>query len=102
MLNTIQTDVSKVQSIASPLQVVVDTEPGKAIRQTISAIVDGIPALLKVLDDVAQIHPFIKSSCSWPSLPYYFSTDVQQSPLAHSESQWSWTSSAGTTTRRFP
>ena len=37
------------------------TEPGKAIRQTISDIVDGIPALLKVLDDVAQIHPFIKS-----------------------------------------
>ncbi|PIL29961.1 hypothetical protein GSI_07872 [Ganoderma sinense ZZ0214-1] len=59
-LSAIQTDVSKVQSIASPLQVVMDTEPGKAIRQTISAIVEGIPGLLKVLDDVAQVHPFIK------------------------------------------
>ncbi|KAI1785580.1 hypothetical protein LXA43DRAFT_1037408 [Ganoderma leucocontextum] len=59
-LSAIQTDVSNVQSVASPLQAVMETEPGKAIRQTISAIVDGIPGLLKVLDDVAQIHPFIK------------------------------------------
>lgn len=51
-----------VEDIASPLaQAVMETQPGKVIRQTISAIVDGILALLKVLDDIAQIHPFIKS-----------------------------------------
>ncbi|TBU21891.1 hypothetical protein BD311DRAFT_869699 [Dichomitus squalens] len=59
-LSVLQTDVSTVQSLASPLQLAMSTEPGKEIRQMISDIVDGIPALLKVLDDVAQIHPFIK------------------------------------------
>ncbi|KAI1785577.1 hypothetical protein LXA43DRAFT_899476 [Ganoderma leucocontextum] len=60
-ISELGTDVSIVQSLASPLvQAVMETEPGKAVRQTISSIIDGIPALLKVLDDVAQIHPFIK------------------------------------------
>ncbi|RDX51421.1 hypothetical protein OH76DRAFT_1481353 [Lentinus brumalis] len=59
-LNVIQTNVTQVQSYASPLQTAMDSDPAKAIRQTITALVDGIPALLKVLDDVAQIHPFIK------------------------------------------
>ncbi|RPD59328.1 hypothetical protein L226DRAFT_314748 [Lentinus tigrinus ALCF2SS1-7] len=59
-LNVIQTHVAQVQSYASPLQTVMDSDPGKAIRQTITAIVDNIPPLLKVLDDVAQVHPFIK------------------------------------------
>ena len=54
-------DVTTIQGLASPLQLAMSTEPGKAIRHTISTIVDGIPALLKVLDDVAQIHPFIGS-----------------------------------------
>ena len=78
-LSVIQTDVSKVQSIVSPLQVVMDTEPGKAIRQTISAIVDGIPGLLKVLDDVAQIHPFIKSSYLPADRTPYLHADIQLS-----------------------
>ncbi|RPD55866.1 hypothetical protein L227DRAFT_579346 [Lentinus tigrinus ALCF2SS1-6] len=59
-LSIIQADVTTVQSFTSPLQVVLDSDPAKALRQTITALVDGIPALLKVLDDVAQIHPFIK------------------------------------------
>ncbi|RPD56321.1 hypothetical protein L226DRAFT_469232 [Lentinus tigrinus ALCF2SS1-7] len=59
-LGVIRTDVAQVQSFASPLQVVLDSDPAKALRQTVAALVDGIPALLKVLDDVAQIHPFIK------------------------------------------
>ena len=78
-LSVIQTDVSKVQSIVSPLQVVMDTEPGKAIRQTISAIVEGIPGLLKVLDDVAQIHPFIKSSHLPADRTTYLRADIQSS-----------------------
>ncbi len=61
----IQTNVTQVQSYASPLQTAMDSDPAKAIRQTITALVDGIPALLKVLDDVAQIHPFIKSMSWW-------------------------------------
>lgn len=50
-----------MQSYASPLQTALNIDAAKAIQQTITAIVDGIPSLLKMLDDVAQIHPFIKS-----------------------------------------
>ncbi len=57
----IQTDFTRVQSYASPLQTALNIDAAKAIQQTITAIVDGIPSLLKMLDDVAQIHPFIKS-----------------------------------------
>ena len=63
-LNVIQTDVTRVKSYASPLQTVMDSDPAKIVRQTISAIVDNIPPLLRVLDDVAQVHPFIKSTFS--------------------------------------
>ncbi|TBU25684.1 hypothetical protein BD311DRAFT_492317 [Dichomitus squalens] len=55
----VEADVTAVQGLTSPLQLVTSTEPGKAIRHTISTIVDGIPALLKVLDIVAKSHPFI-------------------------------------------
>lgn len=58
-------DASNLCDVASPLllpalQDVIDTEPVKEISSKISAIVDGIPALLSLLDTVAEIHPFIK------------------------------------------
>ncbi|KAI0757704.1 hypothetical protein C8Q80DRAFT_1216217 [Daedaleopsis nitida] len=59
-LSVIQTNVTSAQSYASPLQAAMDSDPAKIVRQTITALVDGLPALLRVLDDVAQIHPFIK------------------------------------------
>ena len=55
-LSAAQTNVSDFQDLVSPVQDVVVTEAGPIIQR----IVDGIPGLLKVLDDVASIHPFIK------------------------------------------
>ncbi|PIL29978.1 hypothetical protein GSI_07889 [Ganoderma sinense ZZ0214-1] len=60
----ISESASQLRDVASPLlspiiQGVIDTEPVKEISNKISAIVDGIPALLGVLDTVAKIHPFI-------------------------------------------
>ena len=50
-----QTDLPDFQDIVSPLQDASTTEIGKDIQH----FVEGIPALLKVLDEIAQIHPFI-------------------------------------------
>ncbi len=63
----ISEDASKLRDTASPflssaLQDMMDTEPVKDITDKISAIVSGIPVLLSLLDNVAEIHPFIKGS----------------------------------------
>ena len=89
-LTVIQTDVTHIQSYASPLQAVMDSDPAKAIRQTITALVDGIPGLLKVLDDVAQIHPFIKGeSGRLMIMRPHLLISTSQSLLARSGLRWS-------------
>ncbi|KAM5542128.1 hypothetical protein V8D89_004211 [Ganoderma adspersum] len=63
--NAVSENASDLRGITSPLllpalQDIIDMEPVKEISSKISAIVDGIPALLSILDTVAEIHPFIK------------------------------------------
>ncbi len=63
-LSALQSDVSSMQAIKSPLNEVIESDLGKFIHQTISMAIDSIPALLKVLDAVSKVHPFIECVCS--------------------------------------
>ncbi|KAM5542287.1 hypothetical protein V8D89_004160 [Ganoderma adspersum] len=63
--DTVSENASNLCNIVFPLllptlQDVINMEPVKEISSKISAIIDGIPALLSILDMVAEIHPFIK------------------------------------------
>ncbi|CDO75523.1 hypothetical protein BN946_scf184871.g4 [Trametes cinnabarina] len=61
LLGAIKTDVSNIQSstLASPLKTAYESDAMKAIRTGVNALVDNLPGLLKALDEVAKLHPFI-------------------------------------------
>ncbi|KAH9942449.1 uncharacterized protein BXZ73DRAFT_88023 [Epithele typhae] len=56
----IQTDFTSAQTIVAPLNSAIgDSEAMKVVRAGLNTLADKLPALLKNLDAVAQIHPFI-------------------------------------------
>ncbi|KAI0644515.1 hypothetical protein C8Q79DRAFT_777424 [Trametes meyenii] len=57
---TVQSAAASVQDTVSVVQPVFDSDPMKAIREGVTALVEGLPGVLKALDEVANIHPFIK------------------------------------------
>ncbi|OSD01341.1 hypothetical protein PYCCODRAFT_541681 [Trametes coccinea BRFM310] len=61
MLGTIKTDVTNVQSssLASPLKSAYESDAMKTIRNGVNALADNLPGLIKALDEVAKLHPFI-------------------------------------------
>ncbi|KAJ2989911.1 hypothetical protein NUW54_g8639 [Trametes sanguinea] len=61
MLGTIKTDVTNIQgsSLASPLKSAYESEAMKTIRSGVNTLVDNLPGLIKALDEVAKLHPFI-------------------------------------------
>ena len=61
MLNAINTNVTSAQSMSSPLKSAYESEAMKTIRSGVNALVDSLPGLIKALDEVAKLHPFIGS-----------------------------------------
>jgi hypothetical protein len=48
-----------VQPITATENAVGQTDMGKAIKEGIDHFFDGMPVLMKALDEVAKLHPFI-------------------------------------------
>ncbi|KAI0633747.1 hypothetical protein C8Q77DRAFT_1157911 [Trametes polyzona] len=55
-----QATVAVAQNTISALQPLYEADTMKSIRDGITAFVEGLPGVLKALDEVANIHPFIK------------------------------------------
>ncbi|KAI0325484.1 hypothetical protein GY45DRAFT_240808 [Cubamyces sp. BRFM 1775] len=60
LYNTAQGGVSTIMSVASSVQPIIESEAMKGIRDGITTFFDSIPGVLRALDEVANIHPFIK------------------------------------------
>ena len=61
-MNSIQTNVASAQSYSSPMKTVYESDAMKTIREGVNTLVDSLPGLVKALDEVAKIHPFIGSA----------------------------------------
>ncbi|KAI0360925.1 hypothetical protein OH77DRAFT_1517315 [Trametes cingulata] len=59
MLGAIRTDVNTAQSYSSPLKSAYESEAMKMVRDGVNTLVDSLPGLIKALDEVAKLHPFI-------------------------------------------
>ncbi|KAI0325467.1 hypothetical protein GY45DRAFT_1348843 [Cubamyces sp. BRFM 1775] len=59
MVKTISTDVANAQSMSSPLKSAYESEAMKTVRSGVNTLVDSLPSLIKALDEVAKLHPFI-------------------------------------------
>ncbi|KAI0644525.1 hypothetical protein C8Q79DRAFT_777894 [Trametes meyenii] len=59
LINTIQTDLATSRSYASPLKSAYESEAFKVVRDGVNSLVDSLPGLIKALDEVAKLHPFI-------------------------------------------
>ena len=64
LLNSIQTNVGTAQSYQSPLKTAYESEAMKIVRDGVNSLVDSLPGLIKALDEVAKLHPFIGSKYS--------------------------------------
>ncbi|KAI0767714.1 hypothetical protein C8Q74DRAFT_1203793 [Fomes fomentarius] len=58
-LDAIQTNVASAQNYSSTMKTVYDSESMKFVRDGVNALVDSLPGLVKALDEVAKLHPFI-------------------------------------------
>ncbi|KAI1785889.1 hypothetical protein LXA43DRAFT_99677 [Ganoderma leucocontextum] len=58
-INTVQMDVATAQSYASTMKPVYESDAMKTIRDGVNTLVDSLPGLLRALDEVAKLHPFI-------------------------------------------
>ncbi|KAI1783149.1 hypothetical protein LXA43DRAFT_904186 [Ganoderma leucocontextum] len=54
-----QTDVTAAQSYASTMKPVYESDAMKVVREGVNMLVDSLPGLVKALDEVAKLHPFI-------------------------------------------
>ncbi|KAI0661089.1 hypothetical protein C8Q70DRAFT_911215 [Cubamyces menziesii] len=59
MISAITTDVGDAQSALSPLKSAYESEAMKTIRDGVNTLVNSLPGLIKALDEVAKLHPFI-------------------------------------------
>ncbi|OJT10257.1 hypothetical protein TRAPUB_13211 [Trametes pubescens] len=59
MLGAIKTDIASAQSFSSPLKPVYESDALKVVRTSVNALVNSLPGLVKALDEVAKLHPFI-------------------------------------------
>ncbi|KAI0666572.1 hypothetical protein C8Q78DRAFT_434848 [Trametes maxima] len=58
--NTAQTAFATGQNVISVVQPIYESDAAKVVRESVTAFVEGLPGVLKALDQVANIHPFIK------------------------------------------
>ena len=103
MVSRIETDVTTTQNAMSPLKSAYESDAMKAVRNGVQTLVDSLPGLLKALDEVAKLHPFIGSASLVTFLRVGRTRDVMaplQSRSARSASSSSSTSSGATTTRK--
>ena len=61
-----QAKATTAQNILDAVQPVYESDAMKTIRDGMNTLVEGLPGVLKALDEVANIHPFIKSK--WRSM----------------------------------
>ncbi|KAI0656679.1 hypothetical protein C8Q70DRAFT_329793 [Cubamyces menziesii] len=60
LYGTAQDKVSTLTSVVSGVQPIIESEAMKGIRDGLTTFFDSIPGVLRALDEVANIHPFIK------------------------------------------
>ena len=70
LLDSIQTDVTSAQSYSSPMKTVYESDAMKVVREGVNTLIDSLPGLVKALDEVAKLHPFIGSK--WPPQRFMF------------------------------
>ncbi|KAI0752480.1 hypothetical protein C8Q80DRAFT_1146274 [Daedaleopsis nitida] len=58
-LNTLQGDVTTAQSYQTSAQTVYESDAMKVVRDGVNSFIDSLPGLVKALDEVAKLHPFI-------------------------------------------
>ncbi|TFK86599.1 hypothetical protein K466DRAFT_587082 [Polyporus arcularius HHB13444] len=58
-LNVIQTDVTTAQSYSSSMKTAYESDAMKLVREGVNTLIDSLPGLVKALDEVAKLHPFI-------------------------------------------
>ena len=64
MIAVAQTDVAAAQGYASTAKTVYESDAMKTVREGVNLLVDSLPGLVKALDEVAKLHPFIGSTSS--------------------------------------
>ncbi|KAI0766841.1 hypothetical protein BD413DRAFT_141310 [Trametes elegans] len=60
LYDTAQTTVASVQNVITAAQPLYESDAMKVVRDGIGTLMEGLPGVLKALDEVANIHPFIK------------------------------------------
>ena len=70
MISAITTDVGDAQSALSPLKSAYESEAMKTIRDGVNTLVNSLPGLIKALDEVAKLHPFIGSTYVCRTVPW--------------------------------
>ncbi|RPD54176.1 hypothetical protein L227DRAFT_580748 [Lentinus tigrinus ALCF2SS1-6] len=58
-VNLLQTNVTTAQSYSSPMKTVYESDAMKVVREGVNTLIDNLPGLIKALDEVAKLHPFI-------------------------------------------
>ncbi|KAI0767749.1 hypothetical protein C8Q74DRAFT_1318273 [Fomes fomentarius] len=57
--NTIQTNIATVKGYSTPVKTLYESGTMKVVRDGIKSFADSLPDLLKALDEIAKLHPFI-------------------------------------------
>ncbi|OBZ66087.1 hypothetical protein A0H81_13974 [Grifola frondosa] len=52
--------MGSLEELSSPIRSAVESDSMKIVRETLHTFAQGLPGLLKVLDEIAEIHPFVK------------------------------------------
>ncbi|TFK89010.1 hypothetical protein K466DRAFT_598154 [Polyporus arcularius HHB13444] len=55
----LETHVATTQSSVPPTKTVYESDAMKAVREGVNTVIDSLPGLVKALDEVAKLHPFI-------------------------------------------
>ena len=72
-LNTVQTNITDAQSYVTSVKTIYESDAMKVVREGVKSFADSLPGLLKALDEVAKLHPFIGST--------YRCSDVRDFPM---------------------
>ena len=78
---------AKSSELASNAEAACKSDDLKAIREGFNMFVDSLPGLLKILDDIANVHPFIKGLFNIMTLARSF---IVADGLARSQSRWAY------------
>ena len=64
LLTTMQTGVDHLKALSSPVKAAYQGDAMKMVRHGINALVDTLPGLLKALDEVTVVYPFVGGMCA--------------------------------------